>query len=289
MVPGQDPDLRAPAPLAASLREVSIQLQPQTAGSRKSSSFLVRWDGRLRQSFLLVWMEITTRNPVYFTTCFVNASGTAPRVMQSSRAWCLGAFVARHLHAPEQVSSVCLVPDTHLHLHLRPVFCLFCWTFDAAGPFVCDLPARADGQDAYPPGENGGGGAARGGVGIGVRGSFSSQRGCTGHVSGICNPRWKGSVIVIVILSLASHVGVVGLSTASYNRDDESYHQYDFCANLSSHKLMPQVLISAAVGTASTQKNVIDLWWNTTFLSTDGELQTVLSSPGHVPCVTRSL
>ena len=33
----------------------------------------------------------------------------------------------------------------------------------------------------------------------------------------------------------------------------------------------PQVLISAAVGTVSTQKNVIDLWWNTTFLATNGE------------------
>ncbi len=38
MVPGQDPDLRAPAPRAACLREVSIQLQPQTAGSRKSTA-----------------------------------------------------------------------------------------------------------------------------------------------------------------------------------------------------------------------------------------------------------
>lgn len=47
MVPGQDPDLRAPALRAACLREISIQLQPQTAGSRRSSSFLVR---ELRQN-----------------------------------------------------------------------------------------------------------------------------------------------------------------------------------------------------------------------------------------------
>lgn len=42
MVPGQDPDLRAPALRATCLREISIQLQPQTAGSKSSSSFLVR-------------------------------------------------------------------------------------------------------------------------------------------------------------------------------------------------------------------------------------------------------
>lgn len=34
---------------------------------------------------------------------------------------------------------------------------------------------------------------------------------------------------------------------------------------------MPQVLLSAAVGTVSTQKDVIDLWWNTTFLAEDGK------------------
>ena len=65
--------------------------------------------------------------------------------------------------------------------------------FDVAEPFVCDLPARAHGQDACPPGENGGGGAATGGVGIGVCGGFSSQHGCTGHVSG--ESCWKGSVV----------------------------------------------------------------------------------------------
>ena len=32
-----------------------------------------------------------------------------------------------------------------------------------------------------------------------------------------------------------------------------------------------QVLLSASVGTASTQKTVIDLWWNTTFLEANGE------------------
>ncbi|CAM9304257.1 unnamed protein product [Ectocarpus fasciculatus] len=40
MVPGQDPDLRAPALRAACLREVSLQFQPPAAGSRKSGVFL---------------------------------------------------------------------------------------------------------------------------------------------------------------------------------------------------------------------------------------------------------
>lgn len=42
MIPGQDPDLTAPTPRAVCIREVSIQLQPPPAGSRKSGSFLVR-------------------------------------------------------------------------------------------------------------------------------------------------------------------------------------------------------------------------------------------------------
>lgn len=46
MIPGQDPDLRAPTPRAACIREVSIQLQPQAAGSRKGGSFLVRRTSR---------------------------------------------------------------------------------------------------------------------------------------------------------------------------------------------------------------------------------------------------
>ncbi|CAM9724235.1 unnamed protein product [Scytosiphon promiscuus] len=40
MVPGQDPDLRAPAARAASLREVSVRLDPQTAGNKRKSGIL---------------------------------------------------------------------------------------------------------------------------------------------------------------------------------------------------------------------------------------------------------
>lgn len=42
VVPGQDPDLTAPAPGVACVREVSIQLQPKTKGGKRSSKILVR-------------------------------------------------------------------------------------------------------------------------------------------------------------------------------------------------------------------------------------------------------
>lgn len=63
------------------------------------------------------------------------------------------------------------------------------------------------------------------------------------------------------------------------------------CAHPSSYEYLarPQVLISAAVGTVSTQKNVVDLWWNTTFLAADGEPRPAFSNPGCVPCDSRSV
>lgn len=50
-----------------------------------------------------------------------------------------------------------------------------------------------------------------------------------------------------------------------------SSHDFVLVVIASFSTLMQQVLISAAVGAASTQKSAIDLWWNTTFLSPDGE------------------
>ncbi|CAM9111216.1 unnamed protein product, partial [Hapterophycus canaliculatus] len=40
MVPGRDPDLRAPTPRAASIREVSVRLDTQTAGNKRRSGIL---------------------------------------------------------------------------------------------------------------------------------------------------------------------------------------------------------------------------------------------------------
>lgn len=42
LVPGQDPDLSAPALRVACVREISIQLQPQTKGGKKNDKILVR-------------------------------------------------------------------------------------------------------------------------------------------------------------------------------------------------------------------------------------------------------
>lgn len=50
-----------------------------------------------------------------------------------------------------------------------------------------------------------------------------------------------------------------------------SSHDFVLVVIASLSTVMQQVLISAAVGAASTQKSAIDLWWNTTFLSPDGE------------------
>lgn len=99
MVPGQDPDLRAPAPRAACLREVSIQLQPQTAGSKKSSSFLVR---RTAASKLLY-------SPATQCVFHVFRIQLVPRHVESSRV------LVRLL--PETYTllsrlSVSLIPDT---------------------------------------------------------------------------------------------------------------------------------------------------------------------------------
>lgn len=42
IVPGQDPDLRAPKPRVTCLREISVQLQLQTATGRRNDRLLVR-------------------------------------------------------------------------------------------------------------------------------------------------------------------------------------------------------------------------------------------------------
>lgn len=106
MVPGQDPDLRAPALRAVRLWEVSIQLQPQTAGSRKSSSFLVR---RMCSKFpLWAWIEIAN----CCQTCLphrVFRIKTAPRRVESSKPGCVH-FVARKLYGPKK-SCINVIPD----------------------------------------------------------------------------------------------------------------------------------------------------------------------------------
>lgn len=90
--------------------------------------------------------------------------------------------------------------------------------FDAAEPFVRHLPAKANGQDTCPPGENGGGGAARGRIGVSVRSRSSSHRGCAGHVSGMYVFMWEAAAFCLDVSGLAQASACEGVAIRSYRR-----------------------------------------------------------------------
>lgn len=184
MIPGQDPDVRAPPLRAACIREVSIQLQPQAAGSRKSGSFLVRQAcirAPSRPCVLGAQLNALCIRPKLDVSVYGRIDGVT-RGMYLSLSSVQAGCASLSARKPVSTTCCCLALVTCAHHRLRPIRfrsigrSIFFWRVCAAEPLMCNLPARASGEEACAQGEDGGGDAARGGARVGLRGISSSQR-----------------------------------------------------------------------------------------------------------------